>query len=237
MPQHMQEMYDYKVAEKFLSINGEGVKAGQLAVFLRFCGCNLNCGYCDTKWANEPDVSYTLMNTMELVEFALESGAENVTLTGGEPLLQPHIADLIIVLLRHGLFVEIETNGSVPILPVIEAVSNNVDKDLQEHLTFTMDYKLGCSGMESKMNLENFAYLQKKDTVKFVSGSISDLYTANEIIKKYNLTDRCHIYISPVFDAINPADIVEYMKQHKMTGVNLQLQLHKFIWNPQERGV
>jgi 7-carboxy-7-deazaguanine synthase len=230
-------IHNYKVAEKFLSINGEGVKAGQLAVFLRFCGCNLNCEYCDTKWANEPDVPYTVMNTQELTEFALESGAENVTLTGGEPLLQPHIADLIIVLLKHGLFVEIETNGSVALAPVIEAVSNEADEDLQEHLTFTMDYKLGCSGMESKMNLDNFAYLKAKDTVKFVSGSISDLDTASKIIKKYDLTDRCHIYISPVFNAIKPADIVEYMKQHKMTGVNLQLQLHKFIWNPQERGV
>ena len=78
---------EYKIAEKFVSINGEGTKAGQLAVFIRLCGCNLNCSYCDTKWANEKDVPFTLMTEEELASYVEETGVKNITLTGGEPLL------------------------------------------------------------------------------------------------------------------------------------------------------
>ena len=100
-----------------------------------------------------------------------------------------------------------------------------------------MDYKLPVSGMEDKMCLKNFDILTYKDTVKFVSGSIEDLERAREIIERYGLIDKCHVYISPVFGKINLPDIVEYMKEHKMNKVNMQLQMHKFIWDPQERGV
>ena len=82
------------VVEKFVSINGEGTHAGELAVFLRFRGCNLNCGFCDTKWANAADAPATEESAEELVEYVRQTGVQNVTLTGGEPLLQPHIGEL-----------------------------------------------------------------------------------------------------------------------------------------------
>ena len=82
----MSDMCCFKVAEKFVSINGEGPRAGELAVFLRFCGCNLNCGYCDTRWANAADVKYELASAEELVAYVKSTGVKNVTLTGGEPL-------------------------------------------------------------------------------------------------------------------------------------------------------
>ena len=85
----------YRVAEQFVSINGEGTRAGELAVFVRLCGCNLQCSYCDTQWANQPDVSYQLQTTEEIVQAILETGVRNVTLTGGEPLLTPNVAELI----------------------------------------------------------------------------------------------------------------------------------------------
>ena len=100
-----------------------------------------------------------------------------------------------------------------------------------------MDYKLPSSGMEKHMCLENFEILKKKDTVKFVSGSIEDLKKALEIIRKYDLSRRCHVYISPVFGSIEPAKIVDFMVENKLNDVNLQLQLHKFIWDPNMRGV
>ena len=82
----------YEVVEHFVSINGEGPLAGQLAVFVRFKGCNLSCLYCDTKWANEPDVPARVMTAEEIHQAIMETGVRNVTLTGGEPLDRPYIS-------------------------------------------------------------------------------------------------------------------------------------------------
>ena len=84
---------------------------------------------------------------------------------------------------------------------------------------------------------ENFDLLDVHDTVKFVSGSIEDLERAAEIIEKYSLVDRCHVFISPVFGKINPQDIVRFMSENGMNDVRLQLQMHKFIWEPERKGV
>ena len=84
---------------------------------------------------------------------------------------------------------------------------------------------------------ENLSAMEPQDTVKFVAGSRADLERAAAVIGQYDLTNRCHVYLSPVFGDMDPADIVEYMKQHCMNHVNLQLQLHKMIWDPDARGV
>lgn len=222
-------MAEFKVAEIFTSINGEGTKAGQTAVFVRFTGCNLNCSYCDTKWANEPNAEYKLMTDREILSLIKETGIKNVTLTGGEPLLREGIHELLEEIAKDGfLQAEIETNGSIDLKPFC---------DIENRPSFTMDYKLPSSGMEKHMCLENFEILEKKDTVKFVSGSIEDLKKALEIIRNYDLSRRCHVYISPVFGSIEPAKIVDFMVENKLNEVNLQLQLHKFIWDPNMRGV
>lgn len=218
----------FRVAEKFISINGEGSRAGELAVFLRFCGCNLNCGYCDTRWANTSDVKYELISAEELVAYVKSTGVKNVTLTGGEPLLQTDIAYLIELLGESGSEVEIETNGSVPLKNIVS---------LSPRPAVTADYKLPSSGMEKYMLTENFAYLTLRDAVKFVVGDICDLVRAEEIINVYELTDRCRVYFSPVFGKIKPEEIAEFMKARKLNGVRLQLQLHKIIWDPDMRGV
>ena len=87
------------------------------------------------------------------------------------------------------------------------------------------------------MRVENFALLQQEDTVKFVCGSAEDLERAAQVITEQALTNRCHVYLSPVFGAIKPAEMVEYMLAQRLNGVRLQLQLHKFIWAPDRRGV
>lgn len=87
------------------------------------------------------------------------------------------------------------------------------------------------------MRVENFALLQQEDTVKFVCGSAEDLERAAQVIAEQALTSRCHVYLSPVFGAIKPAEMVEYMLAQRLNGVRLQLQLHKFIWAPDRRGV
>ncbi len=220
---------DFKVVERFVSINGEGRRSGQLAIFIRFAGCNLNCSYCDTLWANEKDVSYELVSSKDIYDYIKSQKIKNVTLTGGEPLMQKGIVELLKVLSKDKeLYVEIETNGSVLLDEFL---------DIENSPSFTMDYKLPSSNMENKMALDNFRYLTNKDTVKFVSGSIEDLEKAKEIIKKYNLVNTTNIYISPVFGKINLDTIVEFMKNNKMNGVNLQLQLHKIIWDPNKKGV
>jgi 7-carboxy-7-deazaguanine synthase len=91
--------------------------------------------------------------------------------------------------------------------------------------------------MQDKMCLENFSRLREKDTVKFVCADHSDLECASQIIKQYSLTDVCKVYFSPVFGSIDPKNIVEYMVKNGLNGVRLQLQLHKFIWDPDKRGV
>lgn len=219
----------YNVAETFLSINGEGTRAGQLAFFIRFTGCNLNCSYCDTRWASAPDAPCTPMTEEELYVSVKESGTANVTVTGGEPLLQKDIHTLLAFLCRDPqLYVEVETNGSIPLAPFM---------DIPHRPAFTMDYKLPGSGMEEKMCLENLPLLTMRDTVKFVCGSGEDLLRAKEIMDRYGLVGRTHVYLSPVFGRIEPAEMVEFMKRHQMNEVNLQLQMHKFIWDPNAKGV
>ena len=100
-----------------------------------------------------------------------------------------------------------------------------------------MDYKLPSSGMEAQMNLENLALLQPQDTVKLVVGSQADLERSVELMEQYDLINRCHVYFSPVFGAIDPQEIVTFLMQYRLNGVRLQLQLHKYIWDPQARGV
>jgi len=218
----------FPVAEFFVSINGEGAHAGELAVFIRFRGCNLRCSYCDTLWACMNDVPVRMISAEELTDMVIKTGVNNVTITGGEPLLQNDIYKLTDMLISCGKRVEIETNGSLSL------------KELsvrEKRPVFTMDYKLPSSNMEKYMCFENFDLLDVHDTVKFVSGSIEDLERAAEIIEKYSLVDRCHVFISPVFGKINPQDIVRFMSENGMNDVRLQLQMHKFIWEPERKGV
>ena len=216
------------VVEKFISINGEGAHAGELAAFIRFRGCNLCCSYCDTSWANTANAPAEYETVDDIAAWIKDRSVHNVTLTGGEPLLQKECGALAELLIKNGCRVEIETNGSIS----LEKLASSEHRPV-----FTMDYKLPSSGMEDFMCRDNFRLLGCHDTVKFVSGSIKDLERAAELINAYSLTERCHVYISPVFGEIEPAKIVDFMEERRMNGVRLQLQLHKFIWEPTRRGV
>ncbi|MCR5586158.1 MAG: putative 7-carboxy-7-deazaguanine synthase QueE [Lachnospiraceae bacterium] len=219
----------YRVVEIFESINGESSRAGELAVFVRFAGCNLRCSYCDTLWALEKDVECELLSTEEILERILKSKIRCVTLTGGEPLLQPGIKELIELLSSYPeISVEIETNGSVSIAEYDE---------MENRPIMTLDYKLPSSGVESAMLFENYEHLRPTDVIKFVCSDKADLERAEEVIREYKLTEKCLVYFSPVYGDIEPETIVEYMKEKNLNRVRLQLQLHKFIWPPEMRGV
>ena len=219
----------FKVLEKFISINGEGRCAGELAAFIRFAGCNLNCSYCDTRWANAPKVPYEILSEEEIYAYIKGNDVNNVTLTGGEPLLQENIGRLIKMLSKDkSLRIEIETNGAVSLKDYI---------DIGENVTFTLDYKLPGSKMNHKMIMDNYDLLRACDTVKFVVSDQEDLDKAREVIEQYQLTDRVAVYLSSSFGVIKPEDIVNYMMEHKLNKVRLQLQMHKYIWDPNKKGV
>lgn len=218
-----------RVAEIFESINGEGPLAGQRALFLRFAGCNICCSYCDTAWANAPGYTGTEMSVEEILQVVEKAKIRNITITGGEPLLQDEMQTLLKALADTGRHqIEIETNGTVDLKPFC---------DIADCISFTMDYKLPGSGMEEAMCMGNFRLLKEHDSVKFVVGSMGDLSRAQEVIGRESLQGRCHVYLSPVFGEIDPEEIVEYIKENRLDQVNLQLQLHKIIWDENRRGV
>ena len=212
----------YNVVEKFVSINGEGQRSGELAVFIRLAKCNLRCNYCDTMWANEENAAVTTMTKEDIYNYILDTKVKNVTLTGGEPLLDLEVKQLIEYIVKDSsLFLEIETNGSIDL---------NLFRVDAKNLSFTMDYKGPSSEMEKFMSMKNFETISELDTVKFVVGDYNDLLKAKKIIEKYDLIDRCSVYFSSVYKKIELDEIVEFMKNFNLNGVRLQLQMHKFIW-------
>lgn len=214
------------INEIFNSIDGEGLRAGELATFVRLAGCNMRCSYCDTLYAlNENDGKELKID--EVIQKVEQYKTRNITLTGGEPLINKDVDLLIDELIKRGYKVNIETNGSIPI-----------DKYLNRCL-ITMDCKTPSSLMEKKMLFSNIEKLTENDVLKFVVKE-SDFNAVEKIIKSYEI--KSYIYISPIFGEIEPNKIVEFMKKMNERGVNMekvrtQVQLHKIIWNPNMKGV
>lgn len=233
----------FPVAERFVSVNGEGRAAGKLAAFIRFTGCNLACSYCDTMWANAPVAADRAerVSVADLVAWARETRVECITLTGGEPVLQPELPRLVRALLAEpgplgrGLRVEIETNGAADLCEL--ASLREECASLPGSLTFTVDWKLPASGMEDRMLRENFTPLDARDTVKFVCGGEGDLIRMLEVSRELGLPNRVPVYLSPVFGRLDPARIVDFMQDNNLTWATAQLQLHKIIWPGVEKGV
>lgn len=210
-----------KVVEIFNSIEGEGIRAGFPATFIRLYGCNLRCSYCDTPYGYEGN-DYTEMTAEEIVEKVEGFRCSKITLTGGEPLIHPGVFELLLDLTNKGYEVNIETNGSV-----------NVEPYTFSDIIITMDYKCPSSGQEDKMLLDNIDYLRPTDVIKFVVGTKEDL----DVCYKLSAETKAQVFISPVFGKITPEEIVNYMLEHHMNNCRVQVQLHKIIWNPNKRGV
>ncbi len=218
-----------RVVEKFVSIDGEGPMAGELAVFIRFEGCNLRCSWCDTDYSWKSTDCEDL-SIDEICEYIKQTGVHHVTLTGGEPLLHQDIDQLLERLsISQDLLIHIETNGSVAI--------SEFKRKYAENIRYIVDYKLPASGMTNNMDIENLESVTSDDVYKFVIASQLDLEKTYEIVREYNLGSRCKVFLSPVMEHINPQEIVEFMKDKRLEGVKLQLQLHKFIWPKECRGV
>ena len=225
-----------RVNEIFNSIDGEGKRAGELATFIRFCGCNCNCSYCDSKytWSEQGKE----MTVDEIVNYVNEHGYPNITITGGEPLIQPDINELVERLQECGKRINIETNGTINPAVAVPSYMFSTDSFV------TIDYKSKSSGQNDKMKLDNFLDLWSSDVLKFVVANESELDDARHFLYKLESahggeTDRLpQVYFSPVYGKIEPKQIVEYMQKHNLAkNVKVQIQLHKYFWNPETRGV
>ena len=189
----------FPVAEKFVSLNGEGLAAGRPAAFIRFAGCNMWCTYCDTRWANHPLVEVEGWSVPQLLAWVAETGVSCVTLTGGEPLLQPYLPDLVQALLAvsdpRPLRVEIETNGSRDLGPMAHLREACAEAGLPGSLHFTVDWKTPTAGeaVSAAMRRENYDVLDDRDAVKFVVGSEEDLAFMERMADEAGLWDRCTV--------------------------------------------
>lgn len=233
----MKEIRYFDLNEIFTSIDGEGIFAGLPAIFVRFNCCNLSCSYCDTKYAwqvGKEDINFieypdllTLIREHAKRSF-LNGGIKHITLTGGEPGLQQHLPSLIEDLVMTGYIVNVETNGTKDPKMFIPSV-------LQDNVVVTMDCKSPSSGQKGYMRGDYLQNLRKQDILKFVVGTIEDLDDAKKMLSTYDI--KSQVFFSPVFDQIEPAQIVNYILENGMFNCRVQLQLHKYIWDPEERGV
>jgi 7-carboxy-7-deazaguanine synthase len=212
----------FLVSEIFTSIQGESSFAGQLCFFIRLAGCNLNCAWCDTRYAKI--AKGKTMRLEEIIDAASASKTKLVEITGGEPLLQKNTPELCRKLIAKGFNVLVETNGSFPI------------QKIPAKVRIILDCKCPSSGESEKMIFANFAKIKKKDEIKFVIADRNDYEYAKEIMSRYLLAEKTDkIFFSPVAGRINHKKLAEWMIADKILAI-FAVQLHKIIWGKYARG-
>lgn len=210
-----------RITEIFHSIQGESTYAGQLCVFIRLTGCPLRCTWCDTEYSF---YGGTFLTIDEILSKVRDYGCQLVEVTGGEPLAQPAALPLIARLCDAGYTVLIETSGAIDVQPV------------DQRARLILDVKCPDSGMTDRMHWPNLAYLTAKDEAKFVLASRADYEWARGIVAQYRLPDRCTVLFSPVFGSLDLRPLAEWILADRLS-VRFQLQMHKYIWAPDMRGV
>ena len=205
------------VNEIFYSIDGEGKQSGCPAIFIRLTGCNLRCKYCDTVYAFQEG---KYMSISEILAAIRHFNCKHITLTGGEPLAQKNAVKLLKTLKVNKYKVTIETNGAIDIT------------NAQRYSVICMDWKTPASGMCEYMKSENLKKLRKKDVLKIVM-SENDIPYVREFLRTNKI--HCPIYLSPIFGKIDLPQLAEFVKENQNT--RMQLQIHKYIWDINKRGV
>jgi len=223
-----------RVNELFRSIQGEGLDAGRPCTFVRFTACNLRCTYCDTEYAFYEGSDVALDEVVTRVQ---EAGLEAVCLTGGEPLLQEDLPALMTRLLDLGHHVIVETGGSLPLDGVPDGVIKVVDIKTPGALQ-TDPSEAGRTRFERQhFHYPNLALLAPTDQVKFVLCDRADYEWAVEFVATHGLADAVEaILFSPVHPGLDPSDLAAWMLEDQPPA-RLNLQLHKYIWGPNVRGV
>jgi 7-carboxy-7-deazaguanine synthase len=213
------------INEIFYSIQGESTFAGQPCIFVRLTGCDLRCTYCDTEYAFYEGKRRSID---EIIAEVQKHPCRLVEITGGEPLLQRRVHTLMSRLCDHGYTVLIETSGAHDISPVDPRVHR------------IMDLKCPGSGECARNRMENLPLLGPRDEVKFVIGSEEDYAWAKARLLAGipGWADRVNaILFSPVFGKMSPLNLATRLMADALPRVRLQLQMHKLIWPPTQRGV
>ncbi len=210
-----------KVNEIFYSIQGESTYAGLPCVFVRLTYCNLRCTYCDTAYAFNEGDDLTIEEILARVE---AFRCNLVEVTGGEPLVQKNSLSLLRALCDAGYEVLLETGGHMDIAPVDKRVKR------------IMDIKCPSSGESGKVRWQNIDLLTSEDQVKFVIGDRADFEFARDTVRKYQLDEKCAVLFSPVFGRLENKTLAEWILEEHLP-VRMQLQMHKYIWPPDQRGV
>lgn len=210
-----------RVAEIFHGIQGESTYAGLPCSFVRLTGCNLRCSYCDTTYAYEGGEEMSLVDIISRFD---RFGKGMVEITGGEPLLDQHATELTGLLLEGGRTVLVETNGSMDI------------GVLPGGAIAVMDVKTPGSGMCESFLHENISRLRPTDEVKFVVTGLEDYKWSRRFIKENRLEDICTVLLSPLYGVVEPSALAGWMLEDGVKA-RLNLQLHKYIYGPDKRGV
>ena len=210
-----------KINEIFYSIQGETTYVGLPTVFVRLTACNLRCTYCDTKYSYyEGD-----MKTQEnLIEEIASHKAQYVCITGGEPLLQKEVHPLMKELCDRGYKLSLETSGSKTI------------KDVDPRVKIILDVKTPDSGAADSFLMENIALSTSSTEYKFVICSEKDLEWSENFCRQHNLFEKFVVLYSPSYGQVTEVWLAEKILQNN-SSARLQLQLHKYIWSAETRGV
>lgn len=210
-----------RITEIYASIQGETQYAGLPCTLVRTTGCDLRCTYCDSAFAFHGGTDMTLP---EIVTAVGALGAPLVLLTGGEPMLQREIGRLAELLLEAGYRVMIETSGA-----------HAVDS-LPQGVVRIIDVKTPASGESARMRWDVLDGLRAQDAVKFVIRDEADYRWAADLIRSRGLAGRTEVLLSPVHGVLDPQQLVGWMLRDRLAA-RLNLQLHKYVWSPDARGV
>jgi 7-carboxy-7-deazaguanine synthase len=210
-----------RVIEVYASVQGESTFAGLPCVFVRLAGCNLRCTWCDSEFTF---VGGEHRSIDDVVDEVLKMGIPLVEITGGEPLVHKQCVPLMERLLAKGLTVLLETSGSIDVEPVPDAV----------HII--MDLKPPDSGCVGDNRMENLDALGPGDELKFVLASRRDYEWSRDLVGMLKLDQRFTVLFSTAFGILDPARVSDWLCEDRLN-VRLQLQMHKYVWPPNERGV
>ncbi len=209
-----------RVTEIFFSIQGEGSRAGRPCVFVRFTGCDLRCGYCDTAYAFQGGVE---MSRGEILAEVARHPSHFVLLTGGEPLLQKELPELVEELIGRRYEVAVETHGQRPLDALPPAAIRIVD------------VKTPGSG-EPATDFRYLDGLMPHDEVKFVVCSEADFRWSEDVVRRHRLERRLEILFSPAWGQVDPKELARWLLASGLDA-RLSLQIHKVVWGAETRGV
>ena len=207
-------MTQLKIFEIFYSLQGESSRVGLPTIFIRLSGCPMRCHYCDTAYAFQGGSMMTIDEIMEAIK---KYHTHYVTVTGGEPLAQKEVLNLLKVLADKNFKVSLETGGGLSI------------KEVDPRIKIILDIKTPESGEEKKNYWENLNFIHLKDEIKFVLCSREDYDWAKKIINQYKLPEKCDVLFSPVYQKLNNTDLGNWILEDQLP-VRMQIQLHKLLW-------